>query len=117
MFSRIFWPRYCYTKNVGLSIQMPRLEFLLPIHSDVFSSDCSPYELVIWIPLVKCYKTKSMFYLPFDHCSSLDEYLHLLSSNDITSIDEFQSKFQNHYKFLDINPPFALFYHLYGMGM
>ncbi|WP_186587256.1 sporadic carbohydrate cluster 2OG-Fe(II) oxygenase [Synechococcus sp. A15-28] len=109
----ILGPDIAIQKNVGLSIQMPNdSSSLLPIHSDVFSSDCSPYELVIWIPLVKCYKTKSMFYLPFDHCSSLHEYLHLLSSNNISSIDEFQSKFQNNYKFLEITPPsFALFYH------
>ena len=36
---------------------------LLPMHSDVWSGD-SPFEGVIWIPLVDCYKTKSMYILP-----------------------------------------------------
>ena len=35
---------------------------LLPIHSDVWSGD-SPFEVVLWIPLVNCFRTKSMFIL------------------------------------------------------
>ena len=50
--------------RINLSIQMPKDDSsLLPIHSDVWSGD-SPFEGVIWIPLVDCYKTKSMYILP-----------------------------------------------------
>tara|TARA_X000000950_G_C13896082_1_gene652840 strand:- start:345 stop:1148 length:804 start_codon:yes stop_codon:yes gene_type:complete len=50
--------------RINLSIQMPNDDSsLLPIHSDVWSGD-SPFESVIWLPLVDCYKTKSMFILP-----------------------------------------------------
>ena len=50
--------------RINLSIQMPKDDSsLLPIHSDVWSGD-SPFESVIWLPLVDCYKTKSMFILP-----------------------------------------------------
>lgn len=50
--------------RINLSIQMPNdTSSLLPIHSDVWSGD-SPFEAVIWLPLVNCYKTKSMFILP-----------------------------------------------------
>ena len=50
--------------RVNLSIQMPKDDSsLLPIHSDVWSGD-SPFESVIWLPLVNCYKTKSMYILP-----------------------------------------------------
>jgi sporadic carbohydrate cluster 2OG-Fe(II) oxygenase len=50
--------------RVNLSIQMPKDDSsLLPIHSDVWSGD-SPFESVVWLPLVDCYKTKSMFILP-----------------------------------------------------
>ena len=39
-------PDIVIQKNVGLSIQLPGdASSLLPIHSDVLSSDCSPYEL------------------------------------------------------------------------
>jgi|TARA_B110000914_G_C15467974_1_gene449222 sporadic carbohydrate cluster 2OG-Fe(II) oxygenase len=50
-------------KRINLSIQMPNDDSsLLPVHSDVWSGD-SPYELVVWIPLVDCYKSKSMYIL------------------------------------------------------
>lgn len=49
--------------NINLSIQFPNDESsLLPIHSDVWSGD-SPYEVNLWLPLVDCYKTKSMYIL------------------------------------------------------
>jgi sporadic carbohydrate cluster 2OG-Fe(II) oxygenase len=51
-------------RNVGFSIQLPGDESsLLPPHSDVWSED-SPFEVVLWIPLVNCLRTKSMFLLP-----------------------------------------------------
>lgn len=51
-------------RAVNLSIQMPHDKTsVLPLHSDVWSGN-SPYEIVFWVPLVDCYKTKSMFILP-----------------------------------------------------
>ena len=51
-------------KRINLSIQLPNdKSSLLPIHSDTWSGD-SPYEVVLWIPLVNCYSTKSMYILP-----------------------------------------------------
>ncbi len=48
-------------KNINLSIQFPNdNSSLLPIHSDVWSGD-SPYEINVWVPLVDCYKSKSMY--------------------------------------------------------
>ncbi len=50
--------------RVNLSIQLPGDDSsLLPIHADVFNGD-SPYEVVVWLPLVDCHGTKSMFFLP-----------------------------------------------------
>lgn len=50
--------------RINLSIQLPDdNSSLLPVHSDVWSGD-SPFESVIWLPLVNCYKSKSMFILP-----------------------------------------------------
>ena len=50
-------------KNINLSIQFPDdKSSLLPIHSDVWSGD-SPFEINLWIPLVDCFKTKSMYIL------------------------------------------------------
>ena len=50
-------------RNINLSIQFPNdASSLLPIHSDVWSGD-SPYEINLWLPLVDCFKTKSMYLL------------------------------------------------------
>jgi sporadic carbohydrate cluster 2OG-Fe(II) oxygenase len=51
-------------KRVNLSIQLPEDDSsLLPVHADTWSGD-SPFEAVVWIPLVDCYKTKTMYLLP-----------------------------------------------------
>ena len=50
-------------KKINLSIQLPNdSSSILPIHTDVWSGN-SPFELVLWIPLVSVKKTKSMFIL------------------------------------------------------
>ena len=47
--------------RINLSIQLPNdKSSLLPIHSDTWSGD-SPFETVVWIPMVNCYKSKSMY--------------------------------------------------------
>ena len=59
-------------RSVNLSIQLPQDDSsLLPVHADTWSGD-SPFELVLWVPLVDCYETKSMFILP----PSSSEILH-----------------------------------------
>ncbi|MBI2789348.1 MAG: hypothetical protein HYX59_11755 [Elusimicrobia bacterium] len=51
-------------RGINLSIQLPGDDSsLLPLHSDVWDGN-SPYEVVLWLPLVDCYKTKSMYVLP-----------------------------------------------------
>lgn len=50
-------------RTINLSVQLPNDDSsLLPLHSDVWSGN-SPYELVLWLPLVDCFKTKSMYLL------------------------------------------------------
>ena len=50
--------------RVSLSIQLPKDDSsLLPVHADTWTG-VSPFETVVWLPLVDCYKTKSMFILP-----------------------------------------------------
>ncbi len=51
-------------RRINLSIQLPNDESsLLPVHADVWSGD-SPFEVVMWLPLVDCYRTKSMYLMP-----------------------------------------------------
>ena len=50
-------------RRVNLSVQLPNDDSsLLPVHADVWSGD-SPFELVMWLPLVDCRATKSMYIL------------------------------------------------------
>jgi len=50
--------------RINLSIQLPGdSSSLLPTHADVWSGD-SPFEVVVWTPLVDCYGTKAMYILP-----------------------------------------------------
>jgi sporadic carbohydrate cluster 2OG-Fe(II) oxygenase len=49
--------------RVNLSIQFPDDDSsLLPVHADTWSGD-SPFEVVVWIPLVDCHGSKSMYIL------------------------------------------------------
>lgn len=51
-------------KKFNLNIQLPNdASSLLPVHADTWTGD-SPYQLVLWVPLTDCYRTKSMFLLP-----------------------------------------------------
>ena len=60
-------------RQVNLSIQMPGdASSLLPVHADVWSGD-SPFEVVVWLPLVDCFGTKSMFLLPPEQTKNLHD--------------------------------------------
>jgi sporadic carbohydrate cluster 2OG-Fe(II) oxygenase len=50
-------------RGIGFSIQVPHdRSSVLPLHSDAWSED-SPFEVVLWIPLVDVAATQSMFIL------------------------------------------------------
>ena len=83
-------------KKLNLSIQLPNdPSSLLPLHSDTWSGD-SPFEVVVWVPMVDCSKTKSMYILPpnkidklnriFSKSQSTEKLFHLIK-NDIEWID------------------------------
>ena len=67
-------------QKINLSIQLPKdNSSLLPLHADVWSGD-SPFEVVVWFPLVDCYKTKSMYLLPPSKMKKLDDNFSNLGS-------------------------------------
>ena len=71
--------------RLNLSVQLPNDDSsLLPVHADVWSGD-SPFEVVVWLPLVDCYGSKSMFLLPPEPTNVLhdrfDEYRGKSSEN------------------------------------
>ena len=75
--------------RVNLSIQLPQdNSSLLPIHADTWSGD-SPFEVVVWIPLVDCYGTKSMYILPPEKNNEFDKSFTLQSGS--SSGDLYQS--------------------------
>jgi sporadic carbohydrate cluster 2OG-Fe(II) oxygenase len=85
-------------RRINLSIQFPNDDSsLLPVHADVWAGD-SPYEVVLWIPLVDCYNTKSMYFTEagfdekvqidfskFKNKSSEDLYQHI--KNNVTFLN------------------------------
>lgn len=75
--------------RVNLSIQLPQDDSsLLQTHADTWSG-VSPFEVVVWIPLVDCYKTKSMYILPPDKNAKLNKNFNQMSGN--SSEDLFKS--------------------------
>jgi sporadic carbohydrate cluster 2OG-Fe(II) oxygenase len=69
--------------RINLSIQMPGDDTsLLPIHADVWSGD-SPYEVVLWVPLVDCFGTKAMYILPPKESKYLHENFFESSSSKL----------------------------------
>lgn len=72
--------------RINLSIQIPKdSSSLLPVHSDVWSGD-SPFEVVVWLPLVNCYKTKSMYILPPKKYQKFKKEFKKIASNDSEKI-------------------------------
>ena len=49
--------------KINISIQIPKdKNSLIDMHSDIFTGE-TPFQAVLWIPLVDVSKTKSMFYI------------------------------------------------------
>ena len=87
-------------KNINLSIQFPNdNNSLLPIHSDVWSGD-SPFEINLWLPLVNCYKTKSMYIL---EQKNYNQFKKIVKKNKIKSSLEIYKKLKNKFKWIKIN--------------
>jgi sporadic carbohydrate cluster 2OG-Fe(II) oxygenase len=64
LIERLVGNELCMQRRINLSIQMPTDESsLLPVHADVWDGD-SPFEVVLWVPLVDCFETKAMYLMP-----------------------------------------------------
>ena len=60
--------------RINLSIQIPNdNSSLLPVHSDTWSGD-SPFEAVLWVPLVNCHSSKSMYILPPQELKKINNF-------------------------------------------
>ena len=86
--------------RVNLSIQLPKdSSSLLPLHSDVWSGD-SPFETVVWLPLVDCYKTKAMYILP---PNKYEKIKLLFNNKKNNSSEKLFKKIKKDIKWLKIN--------------
>ncbi len=83
----------------NLSVQIPNDESsLLPIHADIWSGN-SPYEVVFWLPLVDCYRTKSMYILDLDNTQKIYDNFPQYSS---LNADEFYHAISDKVTFIDV---------------
>jgi sporadic carbohydrate cluster 2OG-Fe(II) oxygenase len=86
-------------RKANLSIQLPGDESsTLPLHTDVWSGN-SPYEVVLWIPLVDCYKTKSMFVLP--RAKSMEVFKNFSGFQKLNA-QEFHQALEPNYHWLNV---------------
>ena len=100
MLSKIVGNELAMQNNINLSIQIPHDETsLLPIHSDTWSGD-SPFESVLWLPMVNCYNTKSMFIL---NSKKMNTFNRTFSNKKIKSISDLYKRFKKDLNFLKIN--------------
>jgi len=92
-------------KKVNLSIQFPLDDSsILPLHSDVWTG-CSPFEFVLWIPLVNVYKTKSMYILD----AKVNEKIYK-NYNKFKSIGEIEKKVLKNCKWLNLKFGYGLIF-------
>lgn len=80
-------------RKFNINVQVPNdYRNLLPIHADTWTGD-SPFQVVLWVPLVDCYRTKAMWILPPEHAKEF----RLVGS----SVEMFD-RIKPHIKYLDI---------------
>jgi sporadic carbohydrate cluster 2OG-Fe(II) oxygenase len=86
--------------KINLSIQFPHDDSsLLATHADTWSGD-SPYEAVVWLPLVDCYKTKSMYLLPPKETKKIVENF---SKKKLDNSEKLYKNIKKKVKWIDIN--------------
>jgi len=86
-------------RGMGLSVQLPGdTSSLLPLHADVWDGD-SPFELVLWTPLVDAMKTKSMFIAPLARDRDIQAGMHAHQSG---SVEQFFETMRDQVVFLDV---------------
>ena len=85
--------------NINISIQFPKDDSsLLPIHSDTWDGN-SPFETVLWLPLVNCYKTKSMYILNFKKYQKFEK---IFEKPKLSSVSHLYKLLKSDLEFLNI---------------
>ena len=92
-------------KNINLVIQKPNDKNPSEIHRDAPQN--SSYEVVVWIPLVDCYSTKSMYILDYKSTNRALNFLQK-NKNQWKEFEKFSKKISKNPK---VNYGQALFFH------
>ena len=86
--------------KINLSIQFPQDDSsLLATHADTWSGD-SPYEAIVWLPLVDCYRTKAMYLLPPKETKKIVENF---SKKKLDNSEKLYSDIKKKVKWMEIN--------------
>lgn len=76
-------------KAMGFGILAPGDDSaIIKLHSDVWGSECSPFEVVLWVPLVDCFNTKSIFICPPKKDLKWRSELHRFSKSGVEQLYE-----------------------------
>ncbi|OUR93631.1 hypothetical protein A9Q84_19375 [Halobacteriovorax marinus] len=90
-------------KNINVNIQIPGCDqSLIPFHSDVLCGN-SPYEVVVWIPFVNVYDTKSFFVYDLETSALIKEDIRANVSRS-----ELEKKYLKKKKFIELKVGEAL---------
>ena len=92
--TKLLGPDILAQKTCNLVLQPPNDPNPSELHRDAPAN--SPYEIVVWLPLVDCYRTKAMYILDIDATTTCLEQLGKNPSN--------WDDFENHSKKLASNP-------------
>ncbi|HTX03631.1 MAG TPA: sporadic carbohydrate cluster 2OG-Fe(II) oxygenase [Candidatus Acidoferrales bacterium] len=99
LLERIVGNELAMQRGLGFSLQLPGDETsVLPLHSDAWSED-SPFEVVLWVPFVDVFASKSMFVLSREADARWRTRLHEFSSR---SVEDFTNAAQADLTYLDI---------------
>lgn len=95
--ARMLGPDVLAQKNSNLVLQPPNDPFPSELHRDAPIN--SPYEIVVWVPLVDCFGTKAMYLLDVDNTRAAMDYL------DANPMD--WTAFEQYARSLAVVPPVA----------
>lgn len=112
-FQQLLGPDLAIQKNLNLVISLPEdLTSQIPLHSDVWTGH-SPFELNLWVPFTKTFKTQSMFILPLEKWLERKKE----SFEDGQTIQHLMKTWENDFIQIEMNPGQALiFWHALPHG-
>ena len=89
---KLIGPDILVQKNCNLVIQPPLDPNPSELHRDAPAN--SPYEIVLWVPLVNCYKTKAMYIVNYKKTSEV--YNEFLQTDDWESFEKEAIRLSKH---------------------